>query len=230
MPTRFYFPATGSSQKAQPAFDASWSAAVKHNTTGAFRLRMTTMKGSDAITLSPIFNVDATAGGTHLSRQYVSDALWGDQVINGTVSGQLAVRHEAGTDNMDIIVPVLRVANNNGTSFRGTLLGSGSYGGGEGIDFISTSTNTKNKIIYSGQSVSSVNALDGDRIVLELGCGHTAAGTTPQYRCRWGTNGGDLPSSDEASTTAGAAWIQFNGVNLRFKKTFDMQVNDEGCI
>ena len=221
MPIRFYFPSTGNFQQCQPAFNSSWSSNVKHNTTGAFRLRMTTVKGSDAITLSPIFNVSATAGGTHLSRQYISDALWGDQVINGTVSGQLAVRHEAGTDNMDVIIPVLRVIDNKGTSVRGTLLNSGSYGGSEGTDFISTSSSTRNKRIYTGQSVTPVNALDGDRIVLELGCGHTAAGTTPQYRCRYGTNAPDLPSNDETVTTDGAGWFQFNNVNLMFKKNIN---------
>lgn len=227
MPTRFYFPVTGVSQKAQPAFDSSWSSNAKFNTSGAFRQRMVTIKGTDAITIGRTVNTAATAGAAGLERQLISDALWGDQTINGTVSGQLMTREFATTDNCDMIIPVLRVVNNNGTVVRGTLLGSGNYGGV--LEFVNNAT-CQNKRIFTGQSITTVNALDGDRIVLEIGCGNTTAGTTPQYACKWGTNAPDLPSNDQSQTTNGAGWFQLNNVNLRFKKSANCEINDEGCI
>ena len=226
MPTRFYFPSTGNTGPIVNAFGSFWS-----DSTEGMRARMTTIKGNSPITIGQVVDINAAGSSKDLDLQLISDPLWGNQTINGTVSGQLMCREYATTDNVNAIVAYLTVINNKGGSVRGTLLASGMYAGVDSNgEFVNNATH-RNSNMFEGNTVTTVNALDGDRICLEIGYNVVAGGgTSPQASAKWGTAAPDLPSNNESQTSDGAGWFQFNDVNLRFKKNLNCEVNDEGCI
>jgi hypothetical protein len=176
-------------------------------------------------------NLGAGASAKHLDVQFISDPLWGDQSINGTVSGQCMVREFATTDNVNAVVSSIRVISNKGDSVRGTPLASGMWAGIDtNGEFVNNATH-RNVRMFTGETVTTVNALDGDRICLEIGYNvAVGGGTSPQATAKYGTLAADLPVGDESQTSDGAPWFQFNTINLRFKKPIHCEVNDEGGI
>lgn len=193
MPTRFYFPAL-TEAPVSPAF-GGWG-----ETDGALRRKMVTTKGTSAI--SEGTSHSWTAGQTQLDRQYVSDPI-AAQTISGTAKGQLMCREFDAADNASFRLRLF-VVSADGSVERGTLLALGSYVGTE-FD----PSNITNRKLADGDALSSVAALSGDRIVLEIGFGD-AAGTTPGAQCRYGEDAADLPE-DETQTTIGAGWFELSG-------------------
>lgn len=225
MPTRFYFPATGVPPIIQTP-SAFWNDATEGET-----IRMKTTKGNSTIAIGNIIDLATTQNSKDLDRQFISDPLWGNQVIQGTVSGQLMVREYATTDNVNAIIASIRVISNKGGTVRGTCLNSGIWGGIDSNGEFVNNASHRNKIIFSGNSMSPITGLDGDRICLEIGYNVAAGGgTSPQASAKWGENAPDLPSNNEAQTSDGAGWFQMNSVNLKFKKNINCEINDEGCI
>lgn len=201
--TRFFFPLdTASPITPNPAFGSGWT-----SSSSGVRRAMVLTKGSSAITTGQTISLSGTANDKNADRQYVSDPLAGAQTISGTVKGQLMVREFATTDNVDQISILLRVVSNDGTSVTcSAVLALGNYAvAGE---FINNAT-LRNKKIADGDTITSCNANDGDRIVLEIGFSNTTSGTTPQAAAKWGENATELPE-DETQTTDGAGWFEFS--------------------
>ncbi len=201
MATRFYFPASEAAA-ATPNFDGGWN-----YTSEALRRRLAKPKGSSAIAAGTQIGA-WTAGQTPehmaLDRQYISDPIVGG-TISGTAKGQLMVREHNNGDNVDKLICKAWVMKPDGTS-RGTLLAIAHYGtAGEFINNVSM----RNCIIANGDGLSSVDAIDGDRIVLEIG--YQGTGTaTPEASAKWGENATDLPEN-QTQTTDGAGWFEFSG-------------------
>jgi hypothetical protein len=177
MPTTFFF-----SNRASPltglAFSTGWS-----GTAGATRWQLDLERGAWPIIVGDTISFGAaTADYKHLDRQFVSPPLKGNQLISGKISGQLQVEEFVTNDNVDRICTHIRVVSRDGTQLRGTGLGVAKYGS---TNEFSTTLTTRN--ICSGlTSVQNINALDGDRIVVELGYSNSTAGTTPQAAALWG--------------------------------------------
>jgi hypothetical protein len=207
--TRMYFPAT-TAAAVSPTYDTGWN----YNSE-AGRYKLVSTKGSSAITVGTRIGAwTATAGQKALDRQYVSDPLSGAQTVSGTVKLQLMVREYATSDNVDQIILVMTVVSNDGGTVRGTLLSIGNYAStGE---FINNATH-RNKKGADGDSLNSVSAQDGDRIVVEIGYSNSTSATSPEGSAKWGENATDLPE-DETQTTNGAGWIEFSA-NLTFQAT-----------
>ena len=119
---------------------------------------------------------------------------------------QIMVREYADTDNVAAIYLCVKVVSEDGSTVRGTLLSLNYYAGVS--EFINNATH-RNKKGADGDSMSDVDAQDGDRIVVEIGYSD-AAGTTPEASAKWGENADDLPEN-ETQTADGAGWIEFSG-------------------
>lgn len=201
MATRFYFPASEAAA-ITPSFDAGWN----YNSE-ALRRRLAKPKGSSAIaTGTQIGPWTAAQTPEHkaLDRQYISDPIVGG-TISGTCKGQLMVREYATGDNVGTTNLKVWVVKPDGTS-RGTLLAIGAYG--TALEFISNATH-RNAILANGDALSSVVAVDGDRIVVEIGYNGTST-ATPEASAKWGENATDLPEN-QTQTTDGAGWFEFSG-------------------
>lgn len=208
MASRFYFPASTAAE-VSPAFDAAWT-----DTSEAARRMLSEFKGSSAITGGTrIGPLSGTAGHSGLDRQYVSRSL-AAQTISGTVKMYLQVRENNATDNVDQLQLCITVVSGDGSTVRGTLLSKGNYG--PTAEFVSTLGTFRNKAGADGDSLSSVNALAGDRIVVEIGYSNSTAGTTPEAEARWGEVGTDL-AENETDTSANPGWIEFSGTIAMFE-------------
>lgn len=215
MATRLYFGLTA--PPISPTADSSWE--VTSNLT-----RRVLERGKDADTsvsvsletLSGSTNSNSPAGAVDvLVAQYVSAPLSGNQTISGAIKGQMRALEGVATQDSRLQT-VIRVVSGNGTTVRGTLIASNASA-------LSNEFNTsfRNvKIPLGGSTVpTSVNALDGDRIVVEIGWRkHESATTSRTAQFSSGNpDGSDLPE-DETTTTAGTPWIEFAD-NLVFAST-----------
>ncbi len=200
MPTRFYFRTTEAAA-ISPGY-AAWG-----YTTEALRRRMVVAKSGDAITLgSQIGPWTATIGFTALDRQYVSDPI-AAQTISGTFGLQLMVREYATGDNVNSLYLCIKVVDSTG-ALRANIATLGYYGPTP-LEFISNTTHRNKTGAYS-DAFTAVNALAGDRIVVEIGYACSVACTTPEASAKWGDNATDLPVN-ETQTTDGAGWLEFSG-------------------
>lgn len=138
-----------------------------------------------------------------LARQYVSAPL-AAQTISGTVKCYLRALKSVGQThkaNMSI-----RVCNNAGSSFTGTLLALGDYAGGTQFN----NTTLENKKFADGEALSSLAVNAGDRLVIELGS-LSAASSDGHGTLSFGDDSGtDLPEN-ETTTAANNPWIEFSG-------------------
>lgn len=208
MATTLYFHATAAppvSPTTDP--DAGWT-----STSLRVERALNDVKGSSAIAIGSTIDTAAGAGSSGLDRVYVSRRLNGAQTISGTAAMQLMVREFATTDNVDRGLIKAYVVNEAATSITGTLLALGNYG--PTLEFINNAT-CRNKTFADGDAITTVNANDNDRVVLEIGYQNSTAGTTPQAAAKWGENATDLPVN-ETQTTDGAGWFQFSAT-LIFK-------------
>jgi hypothetical protein len=198
MATRFYFPAGGVAE-IDPGVANSGFAETSQRTTG----KLCDVKTGSPFAMGSTISIYDT---DHLDRQFVSNPITGDQTISGTVKGQIMVREFADNDDVDMVAIHIYVLSNDCSTLRGTLLGWGVYG--PTSEFINNAT-CRNKKIAVGDTLTSVDALDGDRIVVEIGYTYSVYGTTPEAAAKWGDDGDDLPE-DETQTTDGVGWIEFS--------------------
>lgn len=206
MPTIFWFPSNVRADiTVVPA--PGWS-----GTGTVSRWMMRTLKGSSPTMSWPMYAFTGTAAGNKmLDRQYISYPLKGDQTISGYCSGRLQVAESASNDNVDRIVTSLRVVSRDGLTIRGTgLVTSGR--GGPVNEFSSSTTYTVRGMITgaritTGNLISTVNALDGDRLVLEIGYENSTAGISVGAGARWGDSAAPCNVSNETTTTASAGWF-----------------------
>lgn len=235
MPTRLYFNYTISGAPVNPAPSGAWS-----STAGAGRCVLSPYRDGVTPAVSTLhtraITIGATAPSTSLDRSCITPGLFGSQTISGRVSGQLMVREFANTDNVDQTWINAKVVSNDGNTIRGVLLAHARYGpNGQTVgDFINNATH-RNKTLISGTTevnVTTINALDGDRIVFEVGYGISINGTSPQASALWGGGAYGSPALpvNETQTTAAAGWIDFRDVSLKFRENKFTVFEDEELL
>lgn len=210
MATRLYLPSTGTAP-ISPAFDASWEA-----TGTPTRRPLSTDKGEHSAVLSVAV---ATASNTPAGAvdvaiaQFISAPLSGNQTISGAIKGQIRALESNAAADMDPQC-VIRVLSNDGTTVRGTLIASDTSALGHEFN-----TSLRNVKYPKGGSTTptSVNALDGDRIVIEVGYRkHESATTSRTGTLSFGDAAGTDLAEDETTTTANDPWFEFAD-NLTFQ-------------
>ena len=156
MATRLYLPSSGTAASS-PAVASAW----ERSASVFFRAPTFTAKRDTALADS-----SDTFGSTSTSQtavaQWVSPPLDVDQTISGTASIVVRGSENAGTANLYLAFG-LRVMVGDTSTERGVLLFNGTETGGTEYG---TGTRTR---IWSAVSLSSVNALAGDRLVVEIG-------------------------------------------------------------
>lgn len=184
MATRFYLN-TAITPPVSPAYSATWG-----QTGEASRVSLTYKPSLSAATAlaDTTVTVPITTTQNILARQFVSPPLSQGGIISGLLSFVVRVSQAATTNNANLFIE-LRVCDNGGSTFRGTLY--------------SATTDTAYPTVAAtringGNAMTAVTAYPGDRLVLEVGTravGPTAAGSAVH---RFGTNA----ASDFALTTA----------------------------
>ncbi len=206
MPTKFYF----QNETASPvvaAFHTGWSGASQGSRWNMYPFLSTSYTtGGRTIDFA-----GAGANNLNLDRQYISEPLFGAQIISGSCSGRLQVQEFVTNDNADQIIISLRLVARTGGFIRATGLNLGHYGSTTAEFGVAYRT----KSFASGTAITPMTGQDGDRIVLDIGYNATAGGTTPQASARWGDTGIDLPIN-ETQTLAGAPWFSLGNVDLVF--------------
>jgi hypothetical protein len=200
MATRFYLPNTGAAA-VSPPWSAGWMgtdvadrrrcAIAKQNTSMATAVRQTSQTSA---------NTDVAA------RMYVSDPLLA-QTITDTVKGQIRAAQDNTTYDHRAQLAI-RVVSGDGATDRGTLLAPD--GGALASEFSTSLVNRKFPLAWvaPGNALGSVNALAGDRLVIEIGWRRHST-------YRWGSirfgdaAATDLPE-DETTTTDLNPWIEFS--------------------
>lgn len=171
MATRFYLP-LGGTLGSSPTVDSNWERQI-----AAFaRYPMPTAKTNTALgTYSALFG--ATATSQTLWMQWVSDTLNVDQTISGTMSMVIGKCAETSTGGDAHLAFSARVMQGDTSTPRGTLL---LYHATSTEFPLIASAATR---IHSARAITTVAALAGDRIVMEIGIhGVTPVNETMQMR------------------------------------------------
>lgn len=190
-----------------PAFDAGWTV-----TANAARRYLTT-RATRRYTATPGFTRAGTAVNptTTGHRQFISRPLSGDQTIAGTVKGMIMMAETNLTDNY-VIACVMRVLSGDGGTVRGTLLTDLASAGSE-FATAQASVKIPGGWTGAGASLSSVNAKNGDILVIEIGFRQTST-STANATLRYGSGSGS--TSVEYNETEGdtdathVPWIEFS--------------------
>ena len=215
MATRLYFngDAMADPGSKQPAFDAAWdvtSSAVRR------RVELSTAHGGGSDSLSATKTV---AGPVNvLIAQYVFPGL-AAATISGYVKGHM-IASETSTSADASFQCVIRVWDPIGETFRGTLLAATAHSnsatpGAAGYELSTVTTNRKLPTGWSGSgaALSSVDAEDGDWLVVEVGVRSHEAGTTTRtftVRSTQLAANADLPEDETTTTTTLNPWIEFS--------------------
>lgn len=205
--TRLYLPSSGTPE-ITPGFDANWE-----KTTGAVQHPCSTTKTSTAISNLGNSENSSTTPYDVLTVQYISTTLDGDQTISGTVKGQIHCSESNSLANFMRAFNIY-VVSGDGSTVRGVLLAD--FQGTLSSEFSTTqsdATNIVNRNFPPSTAVTSVNALDGDRIIIEIGFrSHNASTTSRTGR----TFVGDDQTTDAAEnetdklSATNNAWVELS--------------------
>ena len=202
MASRYYFPASSAASETT-AVDGGWnynSEVSRHN--------LAATKGSSAIGAgTQIGALAGTAGHKGIDRQWFSPAL-AAQTISGTVSLMVMTREYATTDNIDRCWLGIYVINSSGTKVA-TLLTLGNATGAATTEWVANATH-RTCTFANAANLTSYACAAGDKIVVEIGGGNSASGTSPEFSCKWGENATDATLGDNATTADRAGWIEFS--------------------
>lgn len=197
MATRFYLTETGTSTVYTP--DAGWEIASGY-TKKLLVFKPQTSSPLSTGGLQDNETVPITTTQDILSMQLISGPLHA-QVISGTISAVISCFADVTTVNATFCL-VARIVSSDGLVSRGTLFSVFSTGTAYG-----TTLSTR---IVNAQTLTPQRALDGDRLVIELGS-HTAAPTTTGTVTMWGP----FTAAADYALTAGLTtqinpWIEFS--------------------
>lgn len=204
MATRFYFESEYTfAEMAAMAFDSSWEL-----TTSGFRNRLTRTKRRSAFASSTRSETSAAVVDV-LDGSWVSDPLQA-QSISGNVKGIMrALESNIAADMRAQLL--IKVVSYDGATVRGTLLAHDVSALSN--EFATTLTNRKFPLNWSGAGavLSSVSALDGDRIVVELGVrAHNVVTTSYSFTVEFGTASSSDCDENETDTLQYCPWIEFD--------------------
>ena len=205
MANRFYFPSTGTAAVSVTP-SADWN-----KTTGAQTAKPLAVAGKTSTALANVANSENSASDYYrvLIQQHVSPPLNGNQAISGTYAMYIMGMEDNAAAEFGLSV-IVRVVSNDGTTVRGTLLNGG----------LSSEWNTSLRNSGSNYNdLTLVNALNGDRIVVEIGFNSGEQVSTTLYTgtIRIGDTGAtDLPENETDTTQTKVPWLQFDDVTLAF--------------
>lgn len=208
MATRFYLP-VGGAPPTLPAFTSSWESSVSAQRWPAVRA-----KSNTALT-QYVKRFPSTTSQQMLFHQWISEPLNVDQSISGTVS--MVVKTYEGNAAVDgYLAFVLKVMQGDSTTLvRGTLL-----------QYHTTSTEKTTAWqtrIHSARAITTVNALAGDRIVIEIG----SHGVTPSTSYDDGLKFGDPSATADYALTSGLTTDLCPWVELSATLTFGTPVTPQ---
>jgi hypothetical protein len=211
---RFWLAASGS-QPVTVTADASWE-----QTTGALLAPLNAVKGVSTIGTTTITEpANTTANQDYLRGQFISIPL-APQTISGAFKAQIRSRESAAGANGAAQV-ILRVVSRDGTTVRGTLYAGDNevLTGNPANEFSTTLTNRRHPRIATTRSLTAVVALDGDRLVVEIGVReHNTSSTAFTYDASFGESAGTDMAEDDTTTTANDPWIEFSS-GIQFQDT-----------
>ena len=201
MATRFYLPLSGAAPTS-PTVSTMWDG----NCSAFARYMAVTTKVNSALA-----NVVALFGFTGTRQicwhQWVSDTLDVDQTISGTMSA--VVRGLENATNADLHLAVsIRVLQGDTSTLRGVLRNQGATV----TEYVTTAATR----IHNALAVTSVNALAGDRIAIEVGF----HGLTPAPGATGTLRFGDPTGTADFALTSGLTtdlcpWVQLSA-NITF--------------
>jgi len=202
--TRLYFEGSDFGvPTVSPAFDAAWGdtedAVRRWLSTVPMASVMVSQSGDEAIATSPL---------DVLVAQFTSAPV-SAQTISGTVKGQ--IRASESNADADFRAQVVAwVVKPDGTS-RGTLLAADTSA--LSSEMTTTLTNRKYPLAaISPATLSSVVAVAGDRIVIEVGVrSHNTHTTNRSATLRFGTSATTDIAEDETTTADDRPWIELSG-------------------
>ena len=150
--------------------------------------------------------VSSGGNGDQLLSTYLSPKLKA-QTISGTFKCQ-ALCYESNKNANAYARMELYVVSEDGTTVRGTLL-SGPTDYGPGSEW---NVGSVQNITYAdGDTMSSVDAQAGDRVVLKMGCTKGNVGTAYTYAGNGDGNDPAVELGENETDTAGVAWCEFSG-------------------
>lgn len=194
MATRLYMVAN-STPPITPDKDA-WSV-----TTGAVLRMLDTAKAAttEQLTLS----IPNTAGQSGLVAQFVSPPL-AAQTLSGNVSVVFRARELATNDDVNKRWRSVRVINSAGVTVAtlDSLVATSSI-----TELAQASPQGQQHANLSG--FTSYTCAAGDRLLVAVGYGTSAGGTSPQVQCEWGGNGTDHTNGNN-DTTGTVPWVEFS--------------------
>lgn len=200
MTTRLYFSASVAADVTPSSLIFGWD-----QTSSVEYRKMNDVKGATALANRSTISVPAAQEA--LDRVYVSRPLVGAQSISGTVQAIIIAHMVNINDAVNGTPAKLWVCNNAGDSVRGTLLSHADRSESSGTNY---PTSQQSRWVFDsvGSAISTVDAEDGDRIVLEVG--HAAGGGfTPEVVTKWGE-----ADPDDYTTQGDAAdknpWLEFS--------------------
>lgn len=219
MATRFYFPATGTAP-ASPAFASSWEG-VNAAPNGPLRLPLPTTPGNTTLgTQDAHIPPAVTAPVDTAHRQWVSTATLPAGAISGTFSLVIGACAAGGTQD-SFLQAVIRVVSGDGATVRGTLYA------GNTLTAASASTSSLAYEFSTGSNgpltayrtrllsgtLTSVTAVAGDRIVVEVGSRTMApngSSRTASLAIQDLTSLSDFTATVDQVGNAGRPWIEFS--------------------
>jgi hypothetical protein len=188
---RLYF-STAQTPDVSPAF-AAWT-----TTTSVDRRKLLNAKEAGEAMASVFF---ASTTTLRLLRQFVSLPLKA-QTVTGNVKCQIRALDNDLDGNITARL-LAKVVSGDGLTLRGVLLAIADYSTGT---FFAASE--RNKAFANGDAVSSVDAQEGDRLVVEIGCNApSGGGVQVDFGAPSATS--DLPEN-ETETGNLVPWIEFS--------------------
>lgn len=179
MATRYYLSSTDGTVGITPAVSSIWS----QTDAGTFaRRKMSATKDSSALT--EIASSGSSSAHTEVHRQFISAPI-GAQTITGTISIVLSCREDDATRN-HFLALTLRVIGPDAT-VRGTLYTNTAA---DTEFFASTTPGDLRTRIVNAAAVTSVAALNGDYLVLEIGSDYPAGSALDDWAIEYGSSSG----------------------------------------
>jgi hypothetical protein len=207
MPTRLYLPSTGAAP-ISPSF-GSWG-----QTTSADRIAAVTSRISSAMTAKA--TAVSSSIQTVLNRQYVYGPIAAG-TISGTVKGQLRGWESAAA--MDAVSAFTARVVDSGGSLRGTLLAI-TAPALSGNEYVAGGTNPTNRFTPTSTAISSVDAVNGDYLVIEIGISQLATSTNRYVDQYFGDDNASDLAENQTAVALHNPWIEFSATISPYTPTF----------
>ena len=206
MATRCYLPETEAADVSPTISTSDWG-----HIPGTPTRRRLRQRAADASTLTTTAvtpdAADHSVDANSHHRQYVSDPLCA-QTISGTLTAQFQTLEAHANNNLQLTIGVWLVSRD-GTTLRSVLLAPTRKG--------TEPTTSLRNTTFAAENLTSRTAVDGDRLVIEIGLGGTSAGGSGiqghNGSIRFGGTaaGGDLAANETEAGTTFRPWVEFSG-------------------